>query len=340
MAPFNFPNSTFSLRNLSMDSTQRVESDACNSSALCALNDDVNMSCTLCSRLYEPDCRAVPSETDDPSLFDLASSAQNGCKGCFLVSQAACAFQQLWAHFNDAEVRVFSRPSTWGSEGQFHLKLWHQTRGKKPDLWETITIHVAPGELSPYPSIRAQTCLEADSGSEELLQRLKILVDECQTHHTQCNVPSDTLLPDRLVQVQLLGGSHLLRVVDSKGKTGQYTALSHCWGQPGTVPPVKCTKASLKSQQDSIPWDSLSKTLQDAVIITRALGIQYLWIDSLCIIQDDEDDWREQACQSKPKAIQLQLKNIRKCLLIPTSSGSYLFQFCSKYYSNKSFSWS
>jgi Heterokaryon incompatibility protein (HET) len=51
------------------------------------------------------------------------------------------------------------------------------------------------------------------------------------------------------------------------------------------------TKATLTSWQQSIPWDRLSKTFQDAILVTRDLGLQYLWIDSLCIIQDDANDW-------------------------------------------------
>jgi hypothetical protein len=129
----------------------------------------------------------------------------------------------------------------------------------------------APGQISPYPAISSQACLEANSGSEESLRRLKTVVDECRIHHTQYNKQYGTLLPDRLVQVQLPFRSHVLRIVDCKCKTGQYTALSHCWDQAGTIPPIKCTEASLESQRESPSWDALSKTFQDAVTITRAL---------------------------------------------------------------------
>jgi hypothetical protein len=44
-----------------------------------------------------------------------------------------------------------------------------------------------------------------------------------------------------------------------------------------------------------ISINDLSRTFQDAVRITRELGERYLWIDSLCIIQDDEDDWAREA---------------------------------------------
>lgn len=40
-----------------------------------------------------------------------------------------------------------------------------------------------------------------------------------------------------------------------------------------------------------INWEDLPKTFQDAIVVVRSLGINYLWIDSLCIVQDDIDDW-------------------------------------------------
>ncbi|KAF3809524.1 hypothetical protein GCG54_00012808, partial [Colletotrichum gloeosporioides] len=63
-----------------------------------------------------------------------------------------------------------------------------------------------------------------------------------------------------------------------------YVALSHCWGHHQ---PAKTTKATL----------DLPKTFQDAITVTRALGIDFIWVDSLCIIQDDPDDWAKEASQ-------------------------------------------
>lgn len=47
--------------------------------------------------------------------------------------------------------------------------------------------------------------------------------------------------------------------------------------------------------EESIPFSQLSKTFQDVMVISKRLGIRYIWIDSLCIIQDSESDWQEQA---------------------------------------------
>jgi hypothetical protein len=59
------------------------------------------------------------------------------------------------------------------------------------------------------------------------------------------------------------------------------------------------TTATLSLRRQEIPFADLPKTFQDAVTITRSLGVEYLWIDSLCIIQDDKDDWTREAARMK-----------------------------------------
>src|SRR5579871_5455760 len=51
------------------------------------------------------------------------------------------------------------------------------------------------------------------------------------------------------------------------------------------------TNAIYEERLLSVTWHSLTRTYQDAVIITRALGVGYIWIDSICIIQDWTEDW-------------------------------------------------
>jgi hypothetical protein len=64
--------------------------------------------------------------------------------------------------------------------------------------------------------------------------------------------------------------------------------LSHCWGSVRTL---KTTKATLKLREQKISFEDLPLSFQDAVTITRKLGYRYIWIDSLCIIQDSVEDW-------------------------------------------------
>jgi hypothetical protein len=77
----------------------------------------------------------------------------------------------------------------------------------------------------------------------------------------------------------------------------EYATLSHCWGQEKYD---TLTSQNLQNfQTRGVPDSALSKTFRDAIIVARDLNIPYIWIDSLCIIQDDNDDWvREAATMS------------------------------------------
>ncbi|KAI1409327.1 heterokaryon incompatibility protein-domain-containing protein [Hypoxylon sp. FL1857] len=58
--------------------------------------------------------------------------------------------------------------------------------------------------------------------------------------------------------------------------------------------PLRLLSSNIDTMQDEIPFSHLTKTFQDAIIACRRLGIHYLWADSLCIIQDSNQDWEEQ----------------------------------------------
>ncbi|KAK8105047.1 HET-domain-containing protein [Apiospora kogelbergensis] len=68
-----------------------------------------------------------------------------------------------------------------------------------------------------------------------------------------------------------------------------YAALSYCWGGEERNK-LKTTRATLTERQRGIEYRQLPKTLQDAITVARDLGLLYLWIDALCIIQDDDHD--------------------------------------------------
>ena len=71
---------------------------------------------------------------------------------------------------------------------------------------------------------------------------------------------------------------------------GQYVTLSHRW----PTDPSKhfiTTKASMEKRKSGVRLDEMPVAFQDAVTLSRKLGFQYLWIDSICIIQDDPEDW-------------------------------------------------
>lgn len=79
-----------------------------------------------------------------------------------------------------------------------------------------------------------------------------------------------------------------------RGGVGDFCALSHCWG-PSDKRPLITTRANLAERIEGIPFCTLPKTFQDAIMLVHSIGMRYIWIDSLCIIQDDEADWSSEA---------------------------------------------
>jgi hypothetical protein len=67
---------------------------------------------------------------------------------------------------------------------------------------------------------------------------------------------------------------------------------THCWGK---LEILTLRKNNIEALHRDISVNTLCKTFQDAIVVTRALGFNYLWIDSLCIIQDDELDWERES---------------------------------------------
>lgn len=97
-----------------------------------------------------------------------------------------------------------------------------------------------------------------------------------------------TRLPPRVLDLRLYASEGKLRLYDTAESKGTYACLSYCWGAKN---PCMTTKDTLVSNVDNIPWSSLPQTYKDAVQVTSALGISFLWIDALCIIQGDLKDW-------------------------------------------------
>jgi hypothetical protein len=121
------------------------------------------------------------------------------------------------------------------------------------------------------------------------LPRIRKWIEECSKDHPNCAyVEKLVALPKRVLKVQSNYVKDSVMLVETGEMLGTYMTLSHCWGQAQLVTTVK---GNLELRKGGIEWKSLPPTFQDAVALTQALGIEYLWIDSLCIVQDDRSDW-------------------------------------------------
>lgn len=85
------------------------------------------------------------------------------------------------------------------------------------------------------------------------------------------------------------------KLIISTNKMGRYIALSYCWGPPGSDTFTLTGERLYDFTQGAIEEDRFTKTHQQAFSLARSLGIHYIWIDALCIIQDDRLDWLAQS---------------------------------------------
>ncbi len=152
-------------------------------------------------------------------------------------------------------------------------------------------------------SLHMDVLTNADPLSQESVDVARTWLATCvNTHSSACNPPTradNGWMPTRLLEVVPGSDKIYLRLQDSPALSSspdnRYVALSHCWGQFGT--PFTTTHATLPSRIDGINMNTLPQTFQDSVTLTKRLGLRYLWIDSLCIIQDSAADWAREAAR-------------------------------------------
>ncbi|KAF2434655.1 HET-domain-containing protein, partial [Tothia fuscella] len=133
--------------------------------------------------------------------------------------------------------------------------------------------------------------------SDDTFEQVRAWLNSCVDTHLKCAITEGLkTLPFRVLDVDTSLGLSTIRLVEGSILEEPYVCLSHCWGT--TPNPSKLLKANLNGvKQDGIAIPSLPKTFADAVNFTRRIGFRYLWIDSLCIVQDDVEDWQIQSAQ-------------------------------------------
>ncbi|KAH7308324.1 heterokaryon incompatibility protein-domain-containing protein [Rhexocercosporidium sp. MPI-PUGE-AT-0058] len=119
----------------------------------------------------------------------------------------------------------------------------------------------------------------------------------CRDNHKICS--SDSEDPERMPTRVLDIGDQVTppRLLVTKDEQEPYATLSYCWGDPAEFKQPITTMSNLKHREEVLYLTTLPPVFQDAITITRKLGFRYLWIDSLCIIQDSTDDWNAEASE-------------------------------------------
>ncbi len=120
---------------------------------------------------------------------------------------------------------------------------------------------------------------------------------DCANYHEHCcNQPQlESILPYRVLDLGFREVPQNIFLSVGENRVGSYAALSYCWGKPGSQRNYVTKKENLKLRQKAVDESTFPKTFTDAVVVCRHLGIRFLWIDSLCIVQDCESDWQTES---------------------------------------------
>lgn len=165
-----------------------------------------------------------------------------------------------------------------------------EAMAKEPPVWLTVGIEdhgVLRGWLDVSTPI--VTSLSASIGRPGLSSAFDVArywLEDCLRNHTPCHGES-VRSPRRIVDVS---GSKL-RLREDVSDGCPYAALSYKIGNVGLF---TTTSTTIEERRDGFDIGLLPQTVRDAVQWTRALGLSFLWIDSLCILQDNLDDWEQE----------------------------------------------
>lgn len=192
--------------------------------------------------------------------------------------------------FEDVNLCVYrpkheDRPHTYGG-----LSVGTQTM-----LNGQVSKEVATNRLRKAPGSVAASTIFTDS--EDTIELARKWITDCISRHNFCLQPRRTFLPPtRIIDLGLLQEPWTIRLrrTDDSDVNMNYVTLSHCWGNAEIRTLNHNTHDELFA---GFSVDELPPTFANAVRICRRLNQRYLWIDALCIIQDDPTDWSHEARQ-------------------------------------------
>ncbi|KAI1179265.1 HET-domain-containing protein [Nemania sp. FL0916] len=115
-------------------------------------------------------------------------------------------------------------------------------------------------------------------------------IEICKTDHgTACeraDISANSIQRVRFVDVKQ---RCVVTLEDARLTNFQYIALSYVWGGPQKLKLQNANKSQL-AKPGILASGTLPQTIEDAILLTGILEFQYLWIDALCIVQDDDSD--------------------------------------------------
>ena len=217
----------------------------------------------------------------------MRAAAHQGCHLCTLI--LTCLITARYESSTE-QISILRGPAQFSVDFETVIKVDVEVTSGQTPVWLTVEIDHCPDALLGWLSYRLPIKAELarnlhsihfSSSAEDVA---RFWLENCLGRHEQCK--SETpMLPRRVVDVS---PGHEPFLFIPKCQRSRYAALSYCFGKG---PVLTTTEKTLQERQAGIPITILPKTVRDAVTWTRDLGLQYLWVDSLCILQDKLADW-------------------------------------------------
>ncbi|KAI0415523.1 heterokaryon incompatibility protein-domain-containing protein [Xylaria grammica] len=157
---------------------------------------------------------------------------------------------------------------------------------------------VGPKIWVPNPGFQeaANNTISTVPSDALIISKFIMWMGTCLICHPQCGLSDpDPYIPTRVID---LGDEkhplNIARVIETKGNRIAYSCLSYCWGGDSNNY-CRLVRSNIRQLHEAIFTQNVPKTVRDAMWISKALGVRYMWIDALCIIQDDILDWQAQS---------------------------------------------
>lgn len=210
---------------------------------------------------------------------------------------------RFWPQFN-VGVRIAGRPNSRSSVPE-SPSTPHSSTGldylhpiSTPDVVSYISIFTDVGDPAAELDSHTRPTMPKNTASQESFYRARQWLRKCIQEHEPASTCSSSFpveRPARLLEVRYEEGLKYVRVVPTDLEMPAFAALSYCWGSKSAV--WRTNTQNYARRQSWFPVAQLAQTLQDACCITHELGLRHVWIDSICILQDDEADWSREAAK-------------------------------------------
>ncbi|KAM0342610.1 hypothetical protein ACHAPU_009337 [Fusarium lateritium] len=141
--------------------------------------------------------------------------------------------------------------------------------------------------------------IDSSTGSRQSFDIASKWMETCRgtSRHADCRRVYPDGGPELPTRVLDLASFPDPQLIDTGGIRSTYCALSYCWGNKEEN--LTTTRENVSRHKEGISMASLPMFIQEALLAARTLGYRYIWIDALCIIQDDPDDWDKEASKMK-----------------------------------------